>query len=142
MRGRNINISGVLHQTVVDALDQTWMNVMKQRQMPIRPMQLLATLLTNSDIEMVLARLGLPFDALANALSRQLAYYPPVKTDDSLDDSVQAIMLNAYLIAERARSARVRVTDVRADTIRFGFGVYQDEADVAELIGRCAKALT
>ena len=112
VRGRNINISGVLHQTVVDALDQTWMNVMKQRQMPIRPMQLLATLLTNSDIEMVLARLGLPFDALATALSRQLAYYPPVKTDDSLDDSVQAIMLNAYLIAERARSARVRVTDV------------------------------
>ena len=34
------------------------------------------------------------------------------------------------------------VTDVRADTIRFGFGIYQDEADVAELVGRCAAALT
>src|SRR5690606_29217465 len=34
------------------------------------------------------------------------------------------------------------VTDVRADTIRFGFGVYQDETDVADLIRRCAKALT
>lgn len=33
------------------------------------------------------------------------------------------------------------VTDVRADTIRFGFGVYQDEADVAELAGRCARAV-
>ena len=34
------------------------------------------------------------------------------------------------------------VTDVRADTIRFGFGVYQDETDVAELVQRCAQALT
>lgn len=34
------------------------------------------------------------------------------------------------------------VTDVRADTIRFGFGVYQDETDVAELVQRCARALT
>lgn len=33
------------------------------------------------------------------------------------------------------------VTDVRTDTIRFGFGVYQDETDVAELIQRCARAL-
>lgn len=33
------------------------------------------------------------------------------------------------------------VTDVRADTIRFGFGVYQDETDVAELVQRCAQAL-
>ncbi|WP_029085901.1 class V aminotransferase [Brevundimonas aveniformis] len=33
------------------------------------------------------------------------------------------------------------VTDVRADTIRFGFGLYQDEADVMELIRRCARAL-
>ena len=33
------------------------------------------------------------------------------------------------------------VTDVRADTIRFGFGIYQDEADVAELAGRCARAV-
>ena len=110
--GRNINIAGVLQQTVIDVLDQTWMHVMKQRQMPIRPMQLLSALLTNDDIEMVLARLGLPFDALASALSRQIAYYPPVKTDDALDGEVQAIMLNAYLIAERARSTRVRVTDL------------------------------
>ena len=32
------------------------------------------------------------------------------------------------------------VTDVRADTIRFGFGVYQDATDVDELIVRCARA--
>lgn len=34
------------------------------------------------------------------------------------------------------------VTDVRADTIRFGFGIYQDEADVADLVGRCARVVT
>ncbi len=31
------------------------------------------------------------------------------------------------------------VTDVRDDTIRFGFGLYQDEADVERLISACAK---
>jgi selenocysteine lyase/cysteine desulfurase len=33
------------------------------------------------------------------------------------------------------------VTDVRADTLRFGFGLYQDTADVDQLIRRCAVAL-
>ena len=33
------------------------------------------------------------------------------------------------------------VTDVRADTIRFGFGLYQDAADVDQLIQKCAAAL-
>ena len=33
------------------------------------------------------------------------------------------------------------VTDVRDDTIRFGFGLYQDEADVDRLIGICRRAL-
>jgi len=31
------------------------------------------------------------------------------------------------------------VTDVRDDTIRFGFGLYQDEADVERLIGICDR---
>ena len=38
-------------------------------------------------------------------------------------------------------AARV-VTDVRDDVIRFGFGLYQDEADVDRLIAVCARALT
>ena len=33
------------------------------------------------------------------------------------------------------------VTDVRDDTIRFGFGLYQDEADVDRLIGICRQVL-
>ena len=33
------------------------------------------------------------------------------------------------------------VTDVRDDTIRFGFGLYQDEADVARLVEVCKRAL-
>ncbi|MBN8553103.1 MAG: class V aminotransferase [Caulobacterales bacterium] len=33
------------------------------------------------------------------------------------------------------------VTDVRADTLRFGFGLYHDPADVDDLIRRCAAAL-
>jgi len=33
------------------------------------------------------------------------------------------------------------VTDVRADTLRFGFGVYQDAADVDALVGRCARVI-
>ena len=33
------------------------------------------------------------------------------------------------------------VTDVRDDVIRFGFGLYQDEADVARLIEACRRRL-
>lgn len=33
------------------------------------------------------------------------------------------------------------VTDVRDDTIRFGFGLYQDEADVDRLVEVCARVL-
>lgn len=33
------------------------------------------------------------------------------------------------------------VTDVRDDVIRFGFGLYQDAADVERLIGACRRAL-
>jgi selenocysteine lyase/cysteine desulfurase len=33
------------------------------------------------------------------------------------------------------------VTDVRDDVIRFGFGLYQDEGDVARLIATCARVL-
>jgi selenocysteine lyase/cysteine desulfurase len=33
------------------------------------------------------------------------------------------------------------VTDVRDDVIRFGFGLYQDEADVERLIATCKRAL-
>ncbi|KQW86603.1 aminotransferase class V-fold PLP-dependent enzyme [Brevundimonas sp. Root1279] len=33
------------------------------------------------------------------------------------------------------------VTDVRDDTIRFGFGLYQDEGDLARLITACRRAL-
>ena len=33
------------------------------------------------------------------------------------------------------------VTDVRDDVIRFGFGLYQDEADVERLIGVCRRVL-
>ena len=33
------------------------------------------------------------------------------------------------------------VVDVRDDTIRFGFGLYQDEADVDRLIGICRQVL-
>ena len=33
------------------------------------------------------------------------------------------------------------VTDVRDDTIRFGFGLYQDEADLERLIATCARVL-
>ena len=33
------------------------------------------------------------------------------------------------------------ITDVRDDTIRFGFGLYQDEADVDRLIGICRQVL-
>ena len=31
------------------------------------------------------------------------------------------------------------ITDVRDDTIRFGFGLYQDEADLERLIGVCRR---
>ena len=34
------------------------------------------------------------------------------------------------------------VTDVRDDVIRFGFGLYQDEADVAALTAACRRVLT
>ena len=33
------------------------------------------------------------------------------------------------------------VTDVRDDVIRFGFGLYQDEADVERLIEACERVL-
>ena len=33
------------------------------------------------------------------------------------------------------------VTDVRDDVIRFGFGLYQDEADVERLIEACRQRL-
>src|SRR5690606_32387873 len=33
------------------------------------------------------------------------------------------------------------VTDVRDDVIRFGFGLYQDQADVDQLIGICKRVL-
>jgi kynureninase len=33
------------------------------------------------------------------------------------------------------------VTDVRDDTLRFGFGLYQDEADVDRLIEVCRRVL-
>jgi len=37
--------------------------------------------------------------------------------------------------------ARGVVTDVRDDVLRFGFGLYQDEADLRRLIAVCAEAL-
>lgn len=43
---------------------------------------------------------------------------------------------------QKALLAAGVVTDVRDDVIRFGFGLYQDEADVAGLITACATALT
>lgn len=43
---------------------------------------------------------------------------------------------------QKALLAAGVVTDVRDDVIRFGFGLYQDEADVARLIAVCAGALT
>lgn len=42
---------------------------------------------------------------------------------------------------QKALLAANVVTDVRDDVIRFGFGLYQDEADVERLIAICAKAL-
>jgi len=33
------------------------------------------------------------------------------------------------------------VTDVRDDTLRFGFGLYQDEADVDALVAACRRIL-
>ncbi len=33
------------------------------------------------------------------------------------------------------------ITDVRDDVIRFGFGLYQDEDDVARLIEACARII-
>ncbi len=44
--------------------------------------------------------------------------------------------------AWRARLLNANVvTDVRDDTLRFGFGLYQDEADVARLIEVCERVL-
>lgn len=48
---------------------------------------------------------------------------------------------------EKAQAWRARlldagvITDVRDDVIRFGFGLYQDEADVERLIGVCDRVL-
>ena len=44
--------------------------------------------------------------------------------------------------AWRARLLEANVvTDVRDDTIRFGFGLYQDEADLERMIATCARVL-
>lgn len=42
---------------------------------------------------------------------------------------------------KRALLAEGVVADVRDDTLRFGFGLYQDPADVETLIGACARIL-
>ena len=46
----------------------------------------------------------------------------------------------AGAIFEKLLSANV-VTDYRRDRLRFGFGIYQDENDVEELIGRLERAI-
>jgi selenocysteine lyase/cysteine desulfurase len=43
---------------------------------------------------------------------------------------------------QRALAAANVVTDVRDDVIRFGFGLYQDPADVERLIAACAETLS
>lgn len=57
---------------------------------------------------------------------------------------------HARFLAFRHRDARAWkaelqaanvITDVRDDTIRFGFGLYQDEADADRLVEACAKIL-
>ena len=115
---KRLNIANVLQPSVVALLDTAWPYARKNGQLPIRTLQLFGIMFEHKDILMILSRLGLPEERLLDTLRRQIAYYPPIATDDGLSDEVKDIMLNAYHIAVSERSSRVRVTDVFLATVQ------------------------
>ena len=64
----------------------------------------------------------------------------PVKGDDARARFLAFRHDKAGAWKERLLEAGV-VTDVRDDVIRFGFGLYQDAADVERLIAACKQVL-
>lgn len=115
--GEKVNIAEYLHPSVATLFDEVWPYAQRNGQLPIRSLQLFGVMFENQDILMILTRLALPEELLLDALRRQIAYYPPLKSDDALSPDVQNIMLNAYLITREARATNVRITDVFLATI-------------------------
>lgn len=115
-RSRRLNIASALSPALVKILDNTWMTVNGQRQLPVRALHLFLSLLSHKDIRVMLARLGLQADVLSTAVARQAAYYAP-ENHDGLSAEVENTMLNAYLLASKDRSSLVRSTDVLLATV-------------------------
>lgn len=112
-----VNIAEYLNPSVSTLLDEVWPYAQRNGQLPIRSLQLFGVMFEDRDILMLLTRLALPEELLLDSLRRQIAYYPPLKSDDALSPEVQNIILNAYLIAREARATNVRITDVFLATI-------------------------
>ena len=110
-----MNIADVCEQPVLAVLDRVWNLAATARQLPVRPLHLMMTLLEEHDSEVVLARLGMPINQVHESLLRQSAYYNP--GTGSLDSTIADIFLNAYAAAVIGHSKKVRVSDVLLATV-------------------------
>ena len=100
----------------------------------------------------------LVFGGLANGLSVELLRYPVERLDEAdlpglsgerLIPPRECVERGNFLTFRTDDAERIRhplaaadvVVDHRADRLRFGFGVYQDDRDVEELVGRLTGAV-
>jgi ATP-dependent Clp protease ATP-binding subunit ClpC len=100
-------------------IDQSWQLAKKFKNQQAYPLHVLATLLSSSEVKVMLARLGVDWNKLVEKISRSFQKIPRGNGGETgLSSDFRKVLLSAYAEAYNARQARVEVTHLFTAVIK------------------------
>jgi len=134
-----IDVSATYTVEARRAIDQSWRLAKKIKHQQAYPLHILATLLSSSDIKVMLARLGVNWEKLVAKVSRGFQKSPLGEGGDiGLSADFRKVLVSAYAEAYNSRQSRVGVTHLFTAVVKvdeFSQEVFYDmEIELEEIL--------
>lgn len=107
------NIADSLNKETTEMLDKAWLYAREMKIFPVSAWHLLFVLLSDKDIRLVLARLGLGSENLQQTINDNLAQMnAATSVNDDLTDELKNTLLQAYVHMHKRRDNRIAEVDL------------------------------